>query len=461
MIKKIATALSSAINIATKGPTRAFVYRPAHFKKRLEFFNRNHELDFLKEQLQMEGGEDIMVLLGPRDCGKTWLLKEFLQRQGKLASEATTKAETKAPYIYIDLRREAIRDMNGFLQTIGDSIKTFAGRTSEVGKATVRDLVSHYGAVRFDNLGLGKNLLDLLLKIPDPIKKLDTLINLYADEYGHKRGAPFWLILDEFNVTRDIIHPGDEKSADALRSLLRVLVAATKRDKRCKVVLGTAHSSLLVWMKSTMKVYDAWFTPYSMGNRLYLTKILGFFSNEEMDRFLTDLGVDQAGWRKMLIKTFGGDVNRCLKAFKSVPSGVADMDEAFQKMIEEQVDLAKDAVNPLYNDVLSPEAKELLPDLYYDLVHSPKGYLLYNDTEDKYGKKVVENIVLANALYMMEGNHISKDMEKPNNERVLIANCPLHLATMKKYWSTKKPAKRQENRAKKRNGDGKEDEGKD
>ncbi len=41
--------------------------------------------------------------------------------------------------------------------------------------------------------------------------------------------------------------------------------------------------------------------------------------------------------------------------------------------------------------------------MYYDLVHSPKHYLLYNDMEDKYGKKVMKNIALVKALYLITG----------------------------------------------------------
>eukprot|EP01022_Parablepharisma_sp_SALTPOND_P033279 TRINITY_DN883_c0_g1_i4.p6 TRINITY_DN883_c0_g1~~TRINITY_DN883_c0_g1_i4.p6 ORF type:complete len:197 (-),score=41.74 TRINITY_DN883_c0_g1_i4:181-771(-) len=177
-----------------------------------------------------------------------------------------------------------------------------------------------------------------------------------------------------------------------------------------------------------------------------------------MDRFLGGVGVENKKWRGMLIDAFGGDAYRCINALTSIPQDEADIDKAFQKMIEEQVKLAKDAVEPLYNDSLSPEAKKLLPDLYYDLVHSPTGYLMYKDLLKKHGEKVMDNIVMANALYLMAGKHISKDMIKPEKDDVLIANCPLHFATMKKYWSTKEPAKGQENGAKKETEMGKKTE---
>ncbi len=68
---------------------------------------------------------------------------------------------------------------------------------------------------------------------------------------------PLLVHVGQFNIVRRIIETGDKKNSDDFMALLEVLVAAIKENKLCTLLLGTTDSSLLVWMKSNMRVHDS------------------------------------------------------------------------------------------------------------------------------------------------------------------------------------------------------------
>jgi len=162
--------------------------------------------------------------------------------------------------------------------------------------------------------------------------------------------------------------------------------------------------------------------------------IIGFLSDKEMDSYLNLIGIQKESIRRMLIDAFGGDIYRCLLSFGSPVLDNTENEEKFKKVINKEVDLASSQIQPDIFSGLSDEAVVLLPKLYSELVKAPNNCLSYGDLKAKHGARIMKSIIKSNALYLLTGDYISKDRKKADNEDLVVPNCPLHLAAMKKYF---------------------------
>ena len=87
----------------------------------------------------------------------------------------------------------------------------------------------------------------------------------------------------------------------------------------------------------------------------------------------------------------------------------------------------------------SAEECSALSKIYRELALSRNGTLNYRQVEKDLGKTVLDGLLHIGAIYVLAGEYISRDIEKEDDEILIVANNPLDLATMKKYMVNPQP----------------------
>jgi AAA+ ATPase superfamily predicted ATPase len=208
-------------------------------------------MQYLKSTLTSESEDNIHVLFGQANCGKTRLIKEYL------------KNDKDSPKIYIDLRTIQLRSTKDLLERIERELQTFSVFAKDAGKGIMKGAISSLG-VLMHLPGIAKELNELVESKSSTIEKLERLLITYSKKRV-EGGPPFLVVLDDVNSLKDVLMDKNVESVKDAKSLFRLLVDATKQEGICKVLLGTTDSSLLVWMKD-LGFEQGWFMGSSMGN---------------------------------------------------------------------------------------------------------------------------------------------------------------------------------------------------
>jgi len=174
----------------------------------------------------------------------------------------------------------------------------------------------------FKAKGLGDEMAKLIKGTSDVINKLEQLFKEFREACQNDTKVPFWFVLDDVNSMKDIIVPSKPESIDEFKSLIRLLVKASKQDGTCKALFGSTDSSLVVWMQ------ELGFDQVQAFKHGYCLFIL-IMSDTEMDSYLKLIGIQKESIRRMLIDAFGGDVYRCLLSFGSPVLDNTENEEKF------------------------------------------------------------------------------------------------------------------------------------
>eukprot|EP00898_Chlorokybus_atmophyticus_P000573 jgi/Chlat1/1516/Chrsp12S02034 len=243
-------------------------------------FDREYELDEL-EKLCSGLPQGISVILGPRNCGKTKVLKAFVKRRGLEGTRS-----------YIDCRKTPMRtpqDMAASLSrlplpTFGDLlprnaiIKALRTRFPGLLRRLLEraSVTSELGLYSFTTNALA----DYFWGKPVEPTSLQSVLDAYdalleawekAREEGMLKatGTPV-LVIDEANVIMD----WSGKYPEDLKTLLAFLVSNTKQDQRAHVLLATSDSAFINWVDQ------------NVGGEFYQAYAIGEFTEGEARGFL-------------------------------------------------------------------------------------------------------------------------------------------------------------------------------
>ena len=203
------------------------------------FYNRTHELECLKSLLSSAPNRTgITVIVGPVSCGKTALVKHFLE-----------ELEQPQPPLYLDCRQHAVNTPDSFASALLSATVSAGGRF----KAALAALFSSVS----DDMKLGDQtmavqLAPLVAAIADMAgpdsSAIGGILEIYykALDKTSREGRPRPpIIIDEANALTSwsTAHPAE------LDMLLSFFVAVTMQENLTHVVLMTADYAFISWLQ--------------------------------------------------------------------------------------------------------------------------------------------------------------------------------------------------------------------
>ena len=205
-----------------------------------KFYNRTHELECLKLLVSSEPGcTGITVIVGPVSCGKTALVKHFLE-----------ELEQPQRPLYLDCRQHAVNTPDSFASALLSTTVSAGGRFKAV---LVALLSSISDKIKLDNQTVGVQLASVVALIggveagpgSTPIASvLDIFQKTLKRTF--KEGCPRPpIIIDEANklTSWSTAHP------EELDILLSFCVAVTKQENMTHVVLMTSDYAFISWLE--------------------------------------------------------------------------------------------------------------------------------------------------------------------------------------------------------------------
>eukprot|EP00898_Chlorokybus_atmophyticus_P005016 jgi/Chlat1/5515/Chrsp360S05332 len=262
-----------------------------------DLFDREYELDQL-EALCSVYPQGISVIYGPRNCGKTKVLKAFVQRRDLEGTRSyidcretlmSTPAEMAdallnlpLPALGLQLPKKAL-SLLAKLPNIPWVVRllflalavtptiegfTFAARSA--------GFVDTYDKVRRDEAE--KVSAPQITREPASLKSVLAAYSALLDEWERARregeikakGYPL-LVIDEANVIMDW---SDDYLTD-LKALVRFLIRNTKQEGRAHVILVTSDSAFISWLTQ------------NVGVEFYQTYAIGEFTEGEARGFIS------------------------------------------------------------------------------------------------------------------------------------------------------------------------------
>jgi len=211
-----------------------------HYKKDVAFINREKELKFLHEYIDIRP-ESILFLHGPKSSGKTTLLYKFIEQIEK---------EQKLDVKFVNLRET-------FTDVYEDFLKTFfqVERKGEKKAAVESDI--NVGFFKISS-SIEKKILE---KRADPFKVMKAeFLSL------NKKGIKPVLIIDELQAL-DKIYIDNDKDRQLITALFNFFVAMTKERHIAHIMIASSDGYFLntVYtdsrLKQTSKFYKVDFLP--------------------------------------------------------------------------------------------------------------------------------------------------------------------------------------------------------
>lgn len=176
----------------------------------MAFVNREKELDYLTKLFGTEPNS-ILILYGPKSCGKTTLLLRLIEQLNK----------DKYAVNYIDIRKVLIHDFKSFLDVFLP--KKFTEKVRDVFSGIT--LNTGFFSIGIDDAAMLKQ---------NPFKVMDEKLIAAKD-----RGIQPIIIIDEIQLLKHIYLNGERYLLD---ELFNFFVATTKVSKSAHVVLATSDS---------------------------------------------------------------------------------------------------------------------------------------------------------------------------------------------------------------------------
>ncbi|KAG7671184.1 hypothetical protein KSW81_003323 [Nannochloris sp. 'desiccata'] len=253
------------------------------------FYNRVTELDYFKAKFSREVGF-VTVLVGPRNCGKSRLLKELLRQY---------EQQNIGPlFLYINSRKTPVRspdEVSKALVSKLDSrkierIKKSIGRNRFISLLTsLKIKVKLSSSLPFFKSDLEA---ELAKELKEDEGKLKPTINKFDKILEALQPLPRKpvIVIDEANDLMDWKEP--DPLQPELKQLLSFLVSISKEDRLAHVILGTSDYFLANWL-----------TQVGMTEDKFRVKVLGDLTKEEAEKFMYGDGV-AGGWRGIVNDSF-------------------------------------------------------------------------------------------------------------------------------------------------------------
>ena len=204
-----------------------------------KFYNRTHELECLKRLLSSAPNRTgITVILGPESCGKTALVRHFLE-----------ELEQPQPPTYLNCREHAVNTPDSFASALLSETVSAGGRF----KAALAALFSSVSNdMKLGDQTLAVELGPLVAAISDiagpDSSALGGILRIYckALEKTSSEGRPRPpIIIDQANALTSwsTAHPAE------LAMLISFFVAVTVQENLTHVVLMTADYAFISWLQ--------------------------------------------------------------------------------------------------------------------------------------------------------------------------------------------------------------------
>jgi AAA+ ATPase superfamily predicted ATPase len=265
MIARITARIASFPRMLGIKSSRPFAYIPPYLNEGEKFFNRHQEMKFLKSTFLDSKDDTIFLLLGQPNCGKSRLINEFLNVNSDYM-----------PSLRVDLRNIRLRTttdlFNEMERKLTDNLQGFVNYLTRAAKCVTGELKCGVSTPSIGNAKVdagirvevsGEKLVEALKKDIGILEKMGIMIEEFKKLYTQGLNSQLVFCFDEINRMKEIMHK--EMSREDFRSLIALLVLATKQNKNCKVLFGTTDSSFVGSMQE-MGFSSGWFLPFSMGN---------------------------------------------------------------------------------------------------------------------------------------------------------------------------------------------------
>ena len=264
------------------------------------------------------------------------------------------------------------------------------------------------------------------------IRDLKDLITKYSEK--EKKG-PFLIVIDEINTLKDILAEGeDNQDRKLFKSFIYMLEDVTKNKRTANVLFCSADSSVKFMFEATGLGWDRYFRPFYIGN-VYSSNTLGFMNEEHMMRYLQEKVKLEKHLATVAWDYVGGDFNYWQNVIGEPYS--LRSEEDFKKTCENEMDFAVAVITPTSFPLPYDELDIILEEIYVLLKESSEKrnqkMVNYREMCEIYGKKNIEELVKAGALFYILGKYISQDRTIDKDTPVLMANCPMHQMAIDKY----------------------------
>ena len=117
-------------------------------------------------------------------------------------------------------------------------------------------------------------------------------------------------------------------------------------------------------------------------------------------------------------------------------------EEDFKKTCENEMKNAVIAITPTSFPLPYDELEKILREIYGLLKESSdkrdQKMVEYEEMREIYGKKDIDELVKAGALFLISGKYTSQDRTIVDETAVLVANCPIHQMAIDKYVEDRK-----------------------
>ncbi|KAH7623804.1 putative ATP-binding protein [Nannochloris sp. 'desiccata'] len=204
-----------------------------------QIFNRKDELAALKRRFDEEPSE-LLILLGPANCGKTKLLEE-VKKYRELGQAVI--GDGPPPIIYLDCRGQDITSPQQFANAIRELITEDAGLQD-----WWKDLDRLRKASKFKLPGYEADLGELFASAADkpPMASIIASLTKFLEATRPLPYKPV-IIIDEANVMMD--WHGDPGRTQ-LKALLRFFVKTTKQAHLGHIVLASSESFVIDFLEN-------------------------------------------------------------------------------------------------------------------------------------------------------------------------------------------------------------------
>ncbi|KAG7674485.1 hypothetical protein KSW81_000139 [Nannochloris sp. 'desiccata'] len=196
-----------------------------------EFFNRKEELASLKEVFD-DSPSELLILLGPANCGKTKLLQE-VKKDRELAQAVI--GEGPRPILYLDCRGKDISSPRQFANVIRELVAEDAA------------LKNWLQAIKLKFPGIEPDFENMFKPAADkaPMASIIASLTTFLEAVRPLPYKPV-IIIDEANV---LMRWGDDPGHKQLKALLDFFVRTTKQEHLGHFVLASSESFVIDFLE--------------------------------------------------------------------------------------------------------------------------------------------------------------------------------------------------------------------
>ncbi|GAX74431.1 hypothetical protein CEUSTIGMA_g1880.t1 [Chlamydomonas eustigma] len=298
-------------------------------------FNREHE----KKRLETEFSNNpagMLVVLGPRSCGKTALLSDYFSNSLDSVYLDCRSIDSSSPQLFIRkvlmlLMEKMPMDWESLKKSIPK--KVLMGITSGLtGSMTTSGTERTSWTLRFSELikaltsGKDDNVVlnmaelidafDLLLGVWEKQARADTARSAGSKQVSRSKPV---IVIDEANVMMG----WNENYTKEMETLLRYFVSITKQNRRCHVLLVTSEYGYQTWLNA------------GVASQFWKSRIIGDFTKSDGKDFLElELGrsmgksgifLSEEQWDQVF-EVCGGNAGTLVNLANEVNDGVVNGD---------------------------------------------------------------------------------------------------------------------------------------